>query len=143
MAFKPYMMKNVDLVIGDEATGPNFKCQVRGVKLTPEVSVQRVKTACPTGQFAATDDPEWTAELTYLYGQDDGVGTAATVLADYLLTHAGEELPIYFRPVSGEAGYSGTILVVPGTIGGDYGSFSEQSVSLPMLGQPTPVAAEV
>lgn len=139
--FKPYMMKNVDMIIGDEATGPNFKCQVRGVKLNPEVSVQRTKTACPTGQYAAVDDPEWTAELTYLYGMDDGEGTIANVLADYLLAHAGEELPILFRPVSGGAGYSGTILTIPGTIGGDYGSFSEQSVSLPMIGQPTPVAA--
>lgn len=141
MAFKPYMMKNVDLIIGDEATGPNFKCQARGVKLTPETSVQRTKTACPTGQYAAVDDPEWTAEITYLYGMDDGTGTVATILADYLLTHAGEELPILFRPIAGGDGYSGTILVIPGTLGGEYGSFSEQSVSLPMVGQPAKVEA--
>ena len=139
--FNPYMMKNVDLIIGDESTGPNFKCQVRGVKLTPEVSVQRTKTACPAGQYAAVDDPEWTAQLTYLYGMDNGTGTVVTVLADYLREHTGEELPILFRPVAGDEGYSGKILAIPGVIGGDYGAFSEQSVSLPMLGQPVPVEA--
>lgn len=31
--FKPIMMKDIDLSLGDEATGPNFKCQMRSVTL--------------------------------------------------------------------------------------------------------------
>lgn len=141
--FKPYMMKNVDMIIGDEATPNNFKCQVRGVTLNPDVSIQRIKTACPTGQYADADDPEWTCELKYLYGMDDGSGTAATILADYLLANSRQELPITFRPTAGGAGYSGTIIAIPGPIGGDYGSYSEQTVQLPMIGQPVPIAAGV
>lgn len=138
--FKPYMMKDVNLVLGDEADGKEFKCQVRGVTLTPSVSVQRIKTACPTGQFADVDDPEWTAELKYLYGLDDGAGAPATILADFLLAHMGEDMPITFRPIAGGRGYQANVKIVPGIIGGDYGSFSEQSVSLPIMGQPAPVA---
>lgn len=142
MAFQPYFMKNIDLIIGDEAgTTPNFKCQVKSCKLTPDVSVQRVETACPNGQFADMGNPTWTAELGYLYGSDDGVGTVATVLADYLLAHVGETQTITFRPIAGGKGYQAELKIVPGTIGGDYGAFSEQSVSLPILGQPTPIAA--
>lgn len=141
MAFRPYVMKNVDFILGDEATGPNFKCQVRGVKLTPSVNVIRTKTACPTGQYSDVDDPEWTAELTYLYGDDDGTGTAPEILADFLLEHTGEELDFLFRPRAGGAGYSGKLRAVPGVLGGDYGAFSEQSVSLPIEGQPAVVAA--
>lgn len=142
MAFKPYFMKNVDLILGDEAdTTPNFKCQVRSVKLNPDVSIQRVKTACPTGQYSDMDDPEWTAELGYLYGMDDGAGGPSEILADYLLAHMGETQTITFRPVAGGKGYQGQVKIVPGVIGGEYGSFSDQTVSLPMDGQPVPIAA--
>lgn len=144
MAFKPYFMKDVDLIIGDEAdTTPNFKCQVKSVKLTPDVSVQRVETACPNGQFADMGNPVWTAELGYLYGEDDGTGTVATVLADYLLAHMGETQVLTFRPHAGGKGYQASIKIVPGVIGGEYGSFSDQSVSLPILGQPVPIVAAV
>lgn len=139
MGFKPYMMKNINLVLGDELMGEEFKCQARGVTLTPSVSVQRTKTACPNGQFADIDDPEWNAEIKYLFGMDDGAGSVATILADYLLAHVGEDMPITFRPIAGGPGYTGKVKIVPGAIGGDYGSFSEQSVSLPLLGQPEKV----
>lgn len=141
--FKPYFMKDIDLIIGDEAseTTPNFKCQVRSCKLTPDVSVQRIETACPTGQYADMGNPTWTAELGYLYGADDGSGTVAEVLADYLLAHAGETQIITFRPHAGGKGYQASIKIVPGPIGGDYGSFSEQTVSLPIEGQPIPIVA--
>lgn len=140
MAFKPYMMKDIDLILGDEAVGPNFKCQVKSVKLTPSVNIVKTKTACPTGQYSAADDPEWTLELGYVYGADDAV-TPAPVLADYLIYHVGEKLPFLFRPIAGGRGFSGTVTVVPGSIGGEVGAFSDQSVQLPLEGQPLPVEA--
>ena len=140
MAFSPYMMKDVDLILGDEATGPNFKCQVKSIKLTPSVNVVKTKTACPTGQYSASDDPEWTLEVGYLYGMD-GATTPAPVLADYLLEHVGGQLPFLFRPIAGGKGYSGMVTIIPGSIGGEVGSYSEQSVQLPLDGQPVPVEA--
>ncbi len=142
MAFQPYMMKNVDLVIGEEGTtGTNFKCQIRAVKLTPEVSVQRIKTACPTGQYSDVDDPEWSCELGYVYGSDNGTGTAVEILADFLLENVGETVPVTFRPVSGGPGYKVMVKLIPGAIGGEHGSFSEQTVTLPVDGQPEKLAA--
>lgn len=134
MAYVPLYMKDVDLILGDEATGTNFKCQLRSVTLTPDVNVERIKTLCPTGQYSNVDDAEWSLELGYLYGVDDT--TAANALANYLLTNSGDKVAFFFAPVAGGAGYSGSVTLVPGPLGGEQGSFSEQSVSLPLDGQP-------
>lgn len=139
MAFKPLFLKNVDLILGDEATGTNFKCQMRSVVLTPNVDIQRIKTACPTGQFSNVDDPEWSLDLGYLYGQD--ATTAEAALGEYLRAHAGEKVDFLARFDAADAtsGYTGEVTVIPGAIGGAYGAFSEQSVSLPIEGQPLPI----
>jgi hypothetical protein len=139
MAFEPYKAKNVDLILGDEATGTNFKCQLRSVTLTPDTNIERIKTLCPSGQFASVSDPEWSLELGYLYGRDSADATLA--LSRYLLENAGTIQPFTFRPWSGDdtEGYEGSVTIIPGPIGGEEGSFSEQSVSLPIEGQPTPL----
>jgi hypothetical protein len=140
MAFVPLNPKNVDLILGDEITGTNFKCQLRSVTLTPDTNIERIKTLCPSGQYASVSDPEWSLELGYLYGKEDG-GDPQEALARFLLDNAGEQVPFVFRPWSGDDGdgYKGTVTLVPGPIGGEEGSFSEQSVSLPVEGQPTPL----
>lgn len=140
MAFKPLFMKNVDLILGDESTGPNFKCQLRSVQLTPDTNIARIKTLCPTGQYSEVEDPEWTLELGYLYGDETD---SAGALADYLLANQGTQTGFLFRPRAGGKGYKGTVTLVPGGIGGEQGNHSEQSVQLPLDGQPEPVAAVV
>jgi hypothetical protein len=143
MAFQPYKAKDVDLILGDEVDGPNFKCQLRSVVLTPDTDIERIKTLCPSGQFASVSDPEWSLELGYLYGKDDSDPAAA--LARFLLDNSGLQVPFVFRPWSGDdqEGYKGVVTCVPGPIGGEEGSFSEQSVSLPVEGQPEPLTATV
>ena len=141
MAFQPYKAKDVDLILGDELDGPNFKCQLRSVVLTPDTDIERIKTLCPSGQFASVSDPEWSLELGYLYGKDTEDPTQA--LANFLLANSGQLMPFVFRPWTGEdeTGYSGQVTILPGPIGGEEGSFSEQSVSLPVEGQPVPLTA--
>lgn len=141
MGFKPYVMKNIDLILGAPESGPNFKCQVRSAKLTPETNIQRTKTACPTGQYAAVDDPEWTLEIGYLIGDDDGVLPTIEPLAEFLLENVGEDLPFTFRPISGGDSWSGTVSVVPGAFGGEVGNFAEETVQLPVTGQPVKTEA--
>lgn len=137
--FRPLVLKNVDLVLGDGVAGMNFKCQLRAVTLTPSAEVQTTKTACPDGQFSEVDNPSWTLDLGYLYGKH--ATAAEQALARWLLVHSGEKTPFLFRPWAGDdsEGYTGTVTVVPGAIGGQYGEFSEQSVSLPLDGQPEPI----
>lgn len=139
--FQPLYMKNVDLVFGDPVTGTNFKCQATSVNLTPDTNITRIKTLCPTGQYANVDDPEWTLAVGYLFGSmTTGTGTQ-TAFADYLLANQGTAVPVLFRPIAGGAGYSCTVTLLAGEIGGEQGSYSSKTVSLPVTGQPTPVAA--
>lgn len=137
MAFQPIVIKNADLVLGDEASGTDYAIELNSIALTPDVSPERIKTAKPEGRFSSVDDPEWNLDLGYVYGKnDEGVS-----LADYLMDHVGEVISFTFRPVSGGDGYTGDVTLLPGAIGGDQGSFSTQSVSLPVEGQPEKLAA--
>lgn len=138
--FKPIVIKNADLVLGNEADGTDYGIELNSIALTPDVSPERIKTAKPAGRFSSVDDPEWNLDLGYVYGKRGG-GATDQSLADYLMDHVGEQLPFTFRPVSGGAGYAGTVTLLPGALGGDQGSFSTQSVSLPVEGQPAKVAA--
>lgn len=135
MAFQPIYMKDVNLILGDVATGTDYKIELRSVTLTPDSNVTRIKTLDPAGQFSNVDAPEWSLDLGYLGGTYD-TADAKTSLQDYLLANAGNKIPFAFAPKAGGAGYQGTVTAVPGPIGGDQGSFSEQSVSLPIDGQP-------
>ncbi|MDO5534370.1 MAG: hypothetical protein Q4F65_06945 [Propionibacteriaceae bacterium] len=138
MAFKPIMMKNVDLILGDEGTGPNFKCQLRSVTLTPNSSPQRLKTLCPQGRYSDVSDPEWDLELGYAHGSTDGADQA---LAEYLQENHGEKQPFMFRPQVGGNGYQGTVTVLAGPVGGQIDQWMEGSVTLPVEGQPLRVEA--
>lgn len=138
----PIYLRDVDLILGDTAAANNFKCQLRSVLLEPDANITRIKTLCTAyGQYASVDDPEWTLTLGYLYGAATADAGQAD-LTDYLFDNYGEQVPFTFRPASGGRGYTGTVTLVPGAIGGEHGNFSEQSVSLPVEGQPTRVPPE-
>lgn len=137
MTFKPIVIKDADLILGDEATGTDFGIQLTSIVLTPDVATERIKTAKPAGRFSSVDDPEWSMDLGYVYGYDDT--TAESALAAYLLANNGTQVPFTLRPISGLVGapeITGTVTLVAGGIGGDQGAFSTQSVSLPVEGQP-------
>lgn len=138
MAWTPIYMRDVTLILGPTVTGIDYKCQLRSVALTPDTNVTRIKTLCPTGQYSAVDDPEWSLDLGYLYGIS---ATPDESLADFLLANVAQLVDFEFRPVADGAGYTGKVTIVPGPIGGEQGSFSEQSVSLPVEGQPVAVTA--
>lgn len=141
MAFKPIMMKHVDLILGDPATGPNFKCQVRQIKLAPSSSPQKLKTACPEGRYADVSDPEWDLEVGYAYGFDNGEGDPVEILSDFLMDRAGTKVPFLYRPQAGGRGYAGEVTIMAGDIGAQVDAWMEGSVSLPVDGQPRRVDA--
>lgn len=139
---KRIFMKDVDLILGDEATGDNFKCQLKSVALTPETNTVKSKSLCPDGQRAEMEDPEWTLSLGYFEEEAEATDTVEA-LGDYLFENHGDKVPFLFRPMSGGRGWSGTVTLQAGGTGGEQGNFSEQSVELPLDGQPTRVAAVV
>lgn len=144
MPFSPYVMRSVNLVFSDTQAGGtgtdfDFQCQVTSVTLTPDVSVERIQTLCPDGQFSDVSNPEWTISIGYLNGDVASGDTPPEAIADYLLEHFGEKKWVTFRPKAGGKGYQVQVTIIPGSIGGDQGSWSEGSVDLPVDGQPVKV----
>lgn len=139
---QPIFMKDVDLILGDEATGPNFKCELKSVQLNPDTNTVKTKTLCPTGQYAEVEDPEWTLEIGYL-NFDEATSEGGLTLADFLLDNKGQKVPFVFRPKAGGRGYKGTVTLVAGGFGGEQGNHSEGSVQLPLDGQPERIGAVV
>lgn len=141
MAFQPIVLKNVDLVLGDTSESTNFKCQLKSVKLIPDVNIIKEKTACPSGTYSEVENPEWNLELGHLTGRDAVEAEAA--LSEYLRVHSGEKSSFAFRPFSGDhlGGYKGRITLVATEIGGQVGGMNTATVQLPLDGQPTPLTA--
>lgn len=139
MAFRPIMLKNVDLVLGDATESTQFKCQLKTIKLVPDVNTIREKTACPTGTYAEVEDPKWNLELGHLTGIDTDDSEAA--LSEFLRVHSGDKTSFAFRPVSGDhkGGYKGRVTLMATELGGQVGSMNTATVQLPLDGQPEPL----
>ena len=71
------------------------------------------------------------------------VALAAELLADFLLENQGKKVAFRFRPRAGGKGYSGVVTAMAGPVGGSQGAWMEGSVTLPVDGQPTVLAAVV
>jgi hypothetical protein len=122
-----------------ESSGTSYECEVRSVTLTPDVSIEKVKTLCPTGQYSNAGTPEWEIEIGYLTGYwDDG----SVAFSDFIMQNIGKKADVYFRPLRGGTGWKVLATIQPGPIGGEEGSFSEQSVTWPVDGQPEALTAE-
>ena len=139
--FKPITLKNVDLVLGDATTSNQFKCQLKSVKLIPEVNIIKEKTACPKGIYSEVDNPDWNLELGHLTGVD--TETATNALSEFLRVHHGEKIAFAFRPFSGDykGGYKGKVTIVATELGGAVGGMNTATVQLPLDGQPAPLTA--
>lgn len=138
MAFKPVLLKASNVVLGDPASGVDFACQVKTCKLTQSASEERWGGLCPEGEYVDVAPAQWALELGTVLGTADA---GEEVLVEWLKANHGTTVPYLVRPIAGGKGYSGTLVVKATDIGGDKGSFAETSVTLPVNGEPTPVAA--
>lgn len=129
---------SAELVLADSET--TFDCELRALTVTP--NSEWLNTLCPPGSWP---DVTWTLDLTYLPGTTslvDGAGdtVAAETLDQYLFDHYGEHVDFIAWPYGPTIpGYTGIVSLAPGGIGGTQGEWPEQSVSLPIDGQPEQV----
>ena len=133
----PLYLKDAVLTIG--AAG--YEAEVSAAAFTPSTSVSTWKGLTPTAVFTETGAATWVADLTFGQDWDD-----PTSLGVYLFEHEGESVPVVFTPKNGGAGFTGTVIITPGAVGGAVDGFAESTVSLPMQGRPTytpPVGALV
>lgn len=129
IAVKPFIMRDCKLTVEAD----NYEAHVSQVQFDPSSSVVRFKGLTPTSNHAFGTTADWTATLAY--AQD---WSTANSLSEYLHNHEGESIDVEFEPVNGGRSISATLIVTPGSIGGQVDAVAVASVQLgstkPQLG---------
>jgi len=113
-----------------------FERQVSQVLLTPNVSSSKWRGMAPGAVYG---DTQWDWDATLTIAQDHETTGSLT---EYLRANAGTKQTLIFKPKSGTGpSYQVIVTVVPGSLGGQVGTWAESSVTMPVDGEPTRVAA--
>jgi hypothetical protein len=108
---------------------------VSSVQFVPTSNVVTWKGMTPTSKFSAATAPTWVCNLGYAQDWE-----TENSLSQYLMDHAGEKVTAEFHPKAGGAGYTASVLLAAGPIGGDGDAVAVGTVSLGVDGEPTKVA---
>lgn len=124
-----FVLRNSLFTLG----GTSFANQVWDVTLEPDTPVQQQRTLVPDGTISDVDSATWVMKVSGL--QDP----QSSGLAAYLTTNAGTQVAFTYAPVNtvGKVKYSGTVIVVYPTIGGEQGEFAQMELEMPIIGTPT------
>lgn len=141
MAKTLYVMRDIDLFLGDEATGPNFKCEVSKVEINGDTPVVKAEAACPNGQYSAVGNTTYEIRVTYL-NLVESEPSGADNFFDFLLQHAGEKMPLTWRLTAGGKGYKADVTIPGGSFSGDVSGKTDATVTFPCDGKPTKISAK-
>ncbi len=114
----------------------SYEGHVSSVEFVPSASTVNWKGLTPTSVFSFGTTATWTCNLTF--AQD---WATTNSLSRYLFDNEGEEIDVTFEPVNGGAGFTATLVVTPGSIGGAVDSVAVSTVTLAVKGKPTYVPA--
>jgi hypothetical protein len=123
----PFVMKDVTLLIAAD----NYEAHVSSVELAPSASTVMWKGLTPTSIYTDVTTATWVCNLSF--AQD---WATADSLSRYLFENEGGAVACEFVPVAGGAGFSATIVITPGSIGGPVDSVAVATVSLGVQGRP-------
>lgn len=118
---KPFIMRDCLFQVEED----NYEAHVSQVQFDPSSQVVRWKGLTPTSNHSFGTTAEWSCNLAY--AQD--WNTAAS-LSEYLHEHEGESIDVTFTPVNGGRPITATLIVTPGSIGGQVDSVATASVTL-------------
>ena len=118
---KPFIMRDCLLQVEED----NYEAHVSQVEFSPSSQVVRWKGLTPTSVHAFGTTAEWSCTLAY--AQD---WSTADSLSEYLHEHEGESVDVIFTPVNGGRTISATLIVTPGSIGGQVDSVATATVTL-------------
>jgi len=124
-----FVLRNSVFTLG----GTSFANQVWDVTIEPDTPVQQQRTLVPDGTISDVDSATWVMKVTGL--QDPQAGG----LAAYLFTNAGTQVAFTYAQVNtvGKVKYSGTVIAVYPTVGGEQGEFAQFEIEMPIIGTPT------
>lgn len=109
----------------------SYKAAITSAVLTPTTPTEVIRDI-GGGITTVAGFPEWALGINYM--QD--LKTASS-LSQYLITNQGQKKPIVYTPQAGGKGFTVTVLIVAGPVGGDSKSAAKADVTLLCDGQPT------
>jgi hypothetical protein len=119
-----------------QVAADNYEAHVSTVEFVPTSSVVNWKGLKPSAVFSFGTTATWVCNLSYAQDWE-----TASSLSQYLFENEGEEIAVTFEPVNGGAGFTATLIVAPGSIGGAVDTVGVASVSLGVKGKPVLVPA--
>ena len=139
IAVKPYIFKRPTLNIKDNSTEEptdlgNFESHISKATLDPNVSIVTWTGGTPQAVFKDATTPDWSCGLDL--AQD--ISTDGALWA-VLNANVGKVLHFTLAPNSLDVGAATAefdAIAVPAGFGGQVGSVSTSSVTLPVIGQP-------
>lgn len=131
-AVKPLVMKDVNFLttLNDGVSATDYKKHLDAVTFTP-TSTAITWTGLGANTHTNTSQATWTCTLNYV--QDWETSDSLSVL---LYEHEGETMDVEFRPVAGGPGFTASVLIQPGAIGGTVNTYATTSVTLGVDGKP-------
>lgn len=132
VAVTPFVLNDVTLKVDAD----NFEAALSAVEFVPSSSIVTFKGMTPTSVHTLGTTATWTCNLTF--AQDwETVGS----LSQYLLANEGNAVVAEFYPKAGGTGFTATIIVTPGAIGGPGDAIAVATVSLGVSGKPAVIVA--
>lgn len=126
----PFVLKDAVLQVDADT----YEAHVSSVTFTPSSSPVSWQGITPAATFTDTTSPTWTCTLNY--AQD---WTTTSSLAQYLLTNAGQQKTVVFKPLGATTGdpvFTVDVMIAPGPIGGAVNTVQVGTVTLGCVGAP-------
>lgn len=128
IAVNPFMMRDCLLTVAADS----YEKHVSAVEFVPGDNAPVTwKGLTPAAVFSFGKSSTWTCNLSF--AQD---WATANSLSRYLFENEGEEIVVVFEPVSGGPSATATLIVVPGSIGGQVDSVAVSTVTLGCKAKP-------
>lgn len=134
IAANPYIMRNAIITFG--TPGDDYAAAVSSAVLTPSSGTAEFKGLKKEAVFTFPQATTWTLDLTF--SQD---WSSNTSLGAYLFANAGTVVPFTFDSDdlgNGHTTWAGEVALVAGAVGGEVDAVADATVSLGVIGQPTP-----
>lgn len=132
IAVNPIILTDCTLSIEADS----YEAHVSAVEFVPSSSSVNWKGLTPSSVFSFGTTATWVCNLSF--AQDWATNDS---LARYLFEHEGDEIEVTFKPVAGGPGFTATLIVTPGSIGGAVDAVAVSTVALGVKGKPVFVPA--
>lgn len=128
VAVAPFVLKDTTFTVGTD----NFEAHCSQIEFVPSTSTLQWQGLTPSASFTDSSSPSWSATLSV--AQD---WTTPGSLSQYLFQHQGETVAATFITNDGAGTWAVSLIIGPGSIGGQVNAYAVQTVNLGVSGQPT------